>query len=52
MRRLFGHNIDKLRHVFADRALPVFIERGRKPNGPAVWQRTKTGVEMIKTRID
>ncbi len=52
MNSFLWHNIDKLRHVLGDRALSVLIERRGEPNRPAVWQRTKTCVEMIKARID
>ena len=52
MHRLFRQNIDQFGHVFADRALPVVIEGCRKPNRCAIRQRAKTGVEMIKARID
>src|SRR4029453_13889517 len=38
--------------MFANCALAIFIERGRKPKGRAVRQWAKAGVEMIKTRID
>src|SRR5712664_1184828 len=38
--------------MFANCALAVFIERGRKPKRGTVRQRAKAGVEMIEARID
>ena len=52
MHRLFRQDIDQFGHMFADGALPVFIEGCRKPNRRAIGQRTKAGIEMIKARID
>src|SRR5438093_13431115 len=52
MHRLFRQDIDQFGHMFADGALPVFIEGFRKPDRRAIGQRTKAGVQMIKARID
>src|SRR4029453_2340117 len=38
--------------MLADCALPVLIERIWKPKPPAVWQRTKAGIKVVKTRIN
>src|SRR5512132_3949069 len=38
--------------MLADCALPVLIERIWKPKPTAVWQRTKAGIKVIKTRIN
>src|SRR5712691_8394747 len=52
MHRLFRQDIDQFGHMFADCALPVFIEGRGEPNGGPIWQRTKASVEMIEPRID
>ena len=52
MHRLFRDDIDQIGNVFANGVLPVFVECSGTPKGRAVWQRTKTSVEMIKAWID
>ena len=52
MDRFFLFDFDQLAYVFSNGALAVFVERRRKPNGRAIGQRTKTSIEMVKTRID
>src|SRR5882724_13537223 len=52
MRRLLRQDSDQFGHMFADGTLPVFIAGCRKPNRPAIGQRAKAGIEMIKARID
>src|SRR6476620_1989511 len=52
MHCFFRCDIDQISHVLTDRALPVFIEGGRKPKPPTVWQRTKARINVVKTRID
>ena len=49
--RLFRCNIDQVGHVLADCALAVLVEGHWKPKRPAVGQRAKAGVKMIKPRI-
>ena len=38
--------------MLADCALAVLVEGHRKPKSPAVGQRTKTGIQVIKARIN
>src|SRR5438105_5440409 len=52
MLRLFFIDIDELVYVSTNGALAVFIEGRGEPDCASVGQRTKTGIEMIKTRID
>ena len=52
MRGFLGLDVDQIAQVIADRMLPVFIERRREPDGAAIRQRAKAGVDMIKARID
>src|SRR2546421_6676682 len=52
MRCFFFHDVDQVGDVLPDRALAVFIEGLRKPECAAVRQRTETGIEVVKTRID
>ena len=52
MRRFIGTNVDQFAHVLANGPLAVFVEGSGKPKRRVVWQRTKTGIEMIKARID
>src|SRR5437588_10535493 len=52
MLRFVFIDIDELGHVSANRALTVFVKRIWKPESAAVGQRTKAGVEMVKTRVD
>src|SRR5437016_7702849 len=52
MRRFIGTNGDQFAHVVANGPLAVFVEGSGKPKRRVVWQRTKTGIEMIKARID
>ena len=48
----FRCHIDQIAQMIPNCALSVFIERRRKPNCPAIRQRTKTGIDVIKARID
>src|SRR5437762_12814191 len=50
--RLLFFDVDQLLHVRTYGTLSVFIKRRWKPNRAAVGQRTKAGVEMVKTRVD
>ncbi len=50
--RFFRGNIDQVSYMLADCPLAVFIECSRKPDGRAIGQRAKTGIEMLKARID
>ena len=50
-RFFFGH-VNQVAEVFADRALAVFIERFWEPECATIGQRTKTGVDVVKARID
>ena len=52
MHRLIGCDVDQIGNVFANCVRTVFVERGGKPSGRSVGQRTKASVEMIKARID
>src|SRR5437667_9647858 len=52
MHSLFRQDIDQFGHMFANRALPVFVEGCREPNCGPIGQRTKAGIEMIEPRID
>src|SRR5437899_11881754 len=52
MLRFVFIDIDELGHVSANRALTVFVKRIWKPESAAIGQRTKAGVEMVKTRVD
>jgi hypothetical protein len=52
MHRFLRCDVDQIGNVLTNGVLTVFIERSGKPNRRAVGQRAKTGVEMIKTRID
>ena len=52
MHCLFRRDIDQIGDVFANCVLAVFVERGWKPKRAAIRGRTKTGVEMVKARID
>src|SRR5205809_1991122 len=38
--------------MLADCALAIFVEGKRKPKRAAVWQRAKTGIQVIKARIN
>src|SRR5437870_5448624 len=44
MRRFLRCDIDEIGNMFANRVLSVFIERIRKPDRRAIWQRSKTGI--------
>ena len=50
--RFLFFDIDQLRHVRANGTLTIFIKRRWKPDRTAIGQRTKAGVEMVKTRVD
>src|SRR5439155_22764867 len=52
MHRLFRQDIDQFGHMFADRALSVFIKGRREANPGTIGQRTKAGIEMIEARIN
>src|ERR1700730_6090340 len=52
MHRFCFLNIDKFLHVLANGTLAIFIKCRRKPERAPVRQRTKTSVEMVKTRIN
>jgi hypothetical protein len=38
--------------MIANRPLAIFVKSSRKPHRPAISQRTETGVDVIKARID
>ena len=52
MRGFFRCHVDQTAQLIPDCVLSIFIERRRKPNGSAIRQRTKAGIDVIKARID
>ena len=52
VRRFFRCDVDQISHVLSDCALPVLVERIWKPKRPAIRQRTKASIKMVKTRIN
>src|SRR6266536_1908257 len=52
MLRFFFIDIDELVHVSANRVLTIFVKRTWEPESASIGQRTKAGIEMVKTRID
>jgi len=52
MDRFFLGHVDQISEMIANGALAVFIEGGGKPEGAAIRQRAKTGIDVIKPRVD